>query len=157
MNRTLCGNLQGHFVTAAYLFLDLEAGRMRYAAAGHPPLFWWSASRRETREIAENGLMLGVFEGAAYAAVEQTVAAGDRFLLYTDGLVEAANEADEFFGKDRVRAVLADKTSAEPERCAGRLLDEVKHWAGHHRGRAPDDDLTLLVAAVSPQASFLRQ
>ena len=38
MNRTFCGNLQGQFVTAAYLFLDAAAGRIRYAVAGHPPM-----------------------------------------------------------------------------------------------------------------------
>jgi len=38
MNRVLCGNMQGQFVFAAYLFLDTENWLLRYAGAGHPPL-----------------------------------------------------------------------------------------------------------------------
>jgi phosphoserine phosphatase RsbU/P len=37
MNRVLWGKMQGQFVSAAYLFLDMENGSLRYSAAGHPP------------------------------------------------------------------------------------------------------------------------
>jgi phosphoserine phosphatase RsbU/P len=45
--------------------------------------------------IEENGLMLGVFSSAAYSATKQTLLKGDRLLLYTDGVTEAANGGEE--------------------------------------------------------------
>jgi phosphoserine phosphatase RsbU/P len=102
MNQILCGKLQAQFVSAAYLFLDFEARIFRYAAGGHPPLLWYRASESGVCSLEENGLLLGIMPRAAYTFAERPLASGDRFLLYTDGLVEAANEQDEFFGEDRV-------------------------------------------------------
>jgi len=59
MNEILCGKMQGQFVTAAYLFLDLETSQMRYAAAGHPPLLWWRDQSNQVESVEQNGLMLG--------------------------------------------------------------------------------------------------
>ena len=41
LNQTLCGKFQHHFVTAAYLFVDMLKGTLTYAGAGHPPLLLW--------------------------------------------------------------------------------------------------------------------
>ena len=67
MNATLLGQLGGQYVTAAYLFLDREAGLFRYGAAGHPPLLYWPRGS-EPREVEENGLPLGLMDIAQYAA-----------------------------------------------------------------------------------------
>ena len=58
MNRIVCGKMQGQFVSAAYLFLDLQDGSMRYAGAGHPPLPHCAGD--EIEFISENGLLLGL-------------------------------------------------------------------------------------------------
>ena len=81
MNRVLCGKMQGQFVSAAYLFLDMENGLLRYAGAGHPPLLQHTGDAIES--ISENGMPLGLFAHAAYAAVERPLLPGSRFLLYT--------------------------------------------------------------------------
>ncbi len=60
MNQTLCGKLQGQFVTAAYLFIDLEERRIRYGAAGHPPLLWFRKGDRTVEPVVKNGLVLGL-------------------------------------------------------------------------------------------------
>jgi len=66
----LCGKFEEHFVTAAYLFVDLEKGIWRYAAAGHPPLLLFSKKVGSAVELEENGLMLGLFPEAAYSYAE---------------------------------------------------------------------------------------
>jgi hypothetical protein len=81
LNGSLCGKFEERFVTAAYLFVDLERSRLRYSAAGHPPLLLASRAG-EVREIEENGLMLGMFPEAAYSTVEVGLSLGDRCLLY---------------------------------------------------------------------------
>ncbi|PYT99405.1 MAG: hypothetical protein DMG34_20555, partial [Acidobacteria bacterium] len=58
LNVALCGKFEEHFVTAAYLFVDLENGLLCYSAAGHPPLMLSSPTDGKVREIEENGLML---------------------------------------------------------------------------------------------------
>ncbi|HTQ97579.1 MAG TPA: SpoIIE family protein phosphatase, partial [Candidatus Acidoferrum sp.] len=61
LNHALCGKFTQNFVTAAYVYLDLEKNQMRYAGAGHPPLLLYRASSGKTERILENGLILGMF------------------------------------------------------------------------------------------------
>jgi len=146
LNRALCGKFEEHFVTAAYVFLDLERKVMRYAGAGHPPLMLaTSHSSVSVRQIEENGLMLGLFPEAAYSATEIPLRAGDRCLLYTDGVVEAMNSAREEFGKLRLEQILAQHAALTPDRFIATLLDEIARWSGQAGVQRQDDDITVLV------------
>jgi sigma-B regulation protein RsbU (phosphoserine phosphatase) len=141
MNETLAGRLGSQYVTAAYLFLDLEAGLMRYSAAGHPPLLRWPRGETRAQEIEENGLPLGMMEVAEYGQLEQALQAGDRFLLYTDGLVDATNKAGEFFTIERVKEAVAAGAGLEAERVADLILDRTRGWAD----ALAADDLTVVL------------
>jgi sigma-B regulation protein RsbU (phosphoserine phosphatase) len=88
LNRSLCGRFKHHFVTAAYVFVDMEKNYINYAGAGHPPLLLWRASAGSASEVLQNGLLLGFLTEAAYPAVEFPVEPGDKVVLYTDGIVE---------------------------------------------------------------------
>jgi phosphoserine phosphatase RsbU/P len=149
VNRALCGKFEEHFVTAAYVFIDLEQHVMRYAGAGHPPLMLASRSPSGVRQIEENGLMLGLFREAAYSAVELQLRPEDRCLLYTDGAFEATNAALEEFGKSRLQEFLQTHIDLPAERFTTAFLDEISRWAGHATGRSRDDDITLLVLDFS--------
>ena len=145
LNRSLCGKFEEHFVTAAYLFVDLERSRLRYSAAGHPPLMLASRGIGKVREIEENGLMLGMFPEAAYSTVEIGLSPGDRCLLYTDGLFEAKNAAQEEFGKARCKEFMETQRDIPAARFVKTLLDSVAGFSGYNSGRAQEDDITLLV------------
>ena len=144
MNRILCGKMQSQFVTAAYLFLDLQNGLMRYAAAGHPPLLCFEQALGATDSITENGLMLGLFPSAPYSVKEYKLRGQTRFLLYTDGILEASNGAEQFFGEERVREVLSDARNLSAEECAALLIQRVQQWTAHRQ----EDDLTVIVIDV---------
>jgi phosphoserine phosphatase RsbU/P len=146
MNKALCGHLAGQYVTAAYLFIDTCSRVIRYAAAGHPPML--RAARRDgsADELEENGLMLGFVEGTPYSEVEQPLRPDDRFLLYTDGLIEAANAADELFGLDRLKATLAAAAGLQPHAATDALLTTVDTWSG----QPPADDVTMLLVDWRP-------
>jgi len=148
LNRSLCGKFEDHFVTAAYLFVDLEKSLLRYSAAGHPPLMLASCSAGEVWEFEENGLMLGMFPEAAYSSVEIRVGPGDRCLLYTDGLFEAKNTAQEEFGKLRCKDFLEMQRDIPAAGFADALLKTVAGFSGHNAGRAQEDDITLLVLDI---------
>jgi sigma-B regulation protein RsbU (phosphoserine phosphatase) len=145
LNRSLCGKFEEHFVTAAYLFVDLENSLFRYSAAGHPPLMLASHAAGKVREIEENGLMLGMFPEATYAAVEIHVDPGDRCLLYTDGVFEAKNSAQEEFGKSRCKEFLETQRDITADGFASALLDRIAGFSGHSSTRAQENDITLLV------------
>jgi sigma-B regulation protein RsbU (phosphoserine phosphatase) len=146
LNRSLCGKFEEHFVTAAYVFVDLEKKVMGYAGAGHPPLMLATThSSSKVRQIEQNGLMLGLFPEAAYSATEIPLRTGDRCLLYTDGVVEAMNSAHEEFGKLRLEQVLAQHAALPADRFVIALFDEIARWSGHAGVQRQDDDITVLV------------
>ena len=148
LNNSLCGKFEAHFVTAGYLFIDSEKHLLRYAGAGHPPLLFGSfdgATQSTFREIEANGLMLGLFEGAKYSALEFSFRPGDRCLLYTDGVVEARNAAQEEFGPSRFRSFLENSSNVAAATLINTLLSELAHWSGTTgNGRTQEDDLTLI-------------
>jgi sigma-B regulation protein RsbU (phosphoserine phosphatase) len=145
MNETLRGQLGGQYVTAAYLFLDREAGVMRYSAAGHPPLLRWRPNEGQICELEENGLPLGLMDVAHYQQLEQPLQGGDRLLLYTDGLVDATNAAGAFFGVERVKATVAASAGLSTEAVADLILEKTRGWAD---GTAADDLTLVLVDCV---------
>src|ERR1700751_3804376 len=89
LNRSLCGKLKNHYVTAIYLFIDMEKKFIRYAGAGHPPLLLWRSSTGSASEVLKNGLLLGLFPEETYAVAEVRVEPGDKAVLYTDRILEA--------------------------------------------------------------------
>ena len=104
-----------------------------------------SRAAGKVREIEENGLMLGMFPEAAYSSVEICVGPGDRCLLYTDGVFEAKNAAQEEFGKSRCKEFLETQREIPAARFANTLLDSVAGFSGHNSARVQEDDITLLV------------
>lgn len=138
MNSVLCGNTQNQFVTAAYVYLDAVSGSLRYSAAAHPPMLLLRDGK--VVEIAENGLMLAAFTFATYATAVHPLEPGDRLVLYTDGLLEAANAQGEEFGSHRLGSLLRDSARLSAEQAADHIVSSLKAWAG-----AQNDDLTVLI------------
>jgi sigma-B regulation protein RsbU (phosphoserine phosphatase) len=145
LNEALCGKFEEHFVTAAYLYADLEANIIRYAGAGHPPLLFSSGSSGETQSIEQNGYFLGMFPEAAYLALELPLKPGDRYVLYTDGLTESKNAADEEFGLARCKQFLESHARLTASALADALLGKIARWSVRASGRLQEDDMTLIV------------
>jgi sigma-B regulation protein RsbU (phosphoserine phosphatase) len=91
-------------------------------------------------EIAENGLMLAAFTFATYATAVHPLEPGDRLVLYTDGLLEAANAQGEEFGPHRLGSLLRDSARLNAEQAADHIVSSLKAWA-----RSQNDDLTVLI------------
>ncbi|HEY6272224.1 MAG TPA: SpoIIE family protein phosphatase [Terriglobales bacterium] len=144
LNQALCGKFKGHYVTAAYTFVDTERKSISYAGAGHPPLLLRDGAAAEVREVTENGLMLGFFPDATYSAVEVAFRQGDWGVLYTDGISEMTDLSDEQFGGDRLKLFLENHQDLEANPFVDELLAELSRWSDRASGREPDDDVTLL-------------
>jgi phosphoserine phosphatase RsbU/P len=145
LNRALCGKFTDNFVTAAYLYLDLGKNLLRYAGAGHPPVLQWRDSTGKTAKVLENGIVLGLFDEAEYQALEFPLEPGDRYVLYTDGIPEAANPAQEMYGLDRFVHFMETNTSLNASQFTDAFLAELADWTGQSADQAQQDDITLLV------------
>jgi serine phosphatase RsbU (regulator of sigma subunit) len=145
LNRAINGKFERHFVTAAYLFVDMENGTLKYSGAGHPPLLQWQAKLGHANEFVENGLMLGPFANASYSAVSFPIEPGDRVVLFTDGIVETKNSSGREFGVERVRQILESKHDLRSGRFVDALLYGLSDWSEHAIGSSQSDDITLLV------------
>lgn len=145
MNAVLCGNTQDQFVTAAYVHLDSQTRELRYSAAGHPPMLLLRDGK--VLEIIENGLILAAFDFATFSNAVHPLEPGDRFLLYTDGLVEAANANGDFFGQEALSAVLRQTAELAPSAASDRIISAVQQWSA-----SQEDDLTVLICDYIPSA-----
>ncbi len=133
------------FVTVFAGLYSAQTQILTYASAGHPPPRL--IRRNEIRRLdATSGLPLGVTETSVYREESVRLLPGDHLVLYTDGITESTNAAHDFFGDERLDAVLR-----APASTAAALLEQVVDSVGTFRaGRAADDDETCLVAAVKP-------
>lgn len=138
MNQALLGNTQNHFVTAAYVYLDADSASLRYAAAAHPAMLLLRGG--EVIRVEENGLMLAAFPFATYTTAVLPLEDRDRLLLYTDGILEAANGKGDEFGHERLGSLLAESASLLPEAAADHILSAIQAWSS-----IQSDDLTLLI------------
>jgi len=144
LNQALCGKFQHHYVTAAYLFVDMQKRTLTYAGAGHPPLLLRDGTSNRVRDVVENGLFLGRFPFATYSSVELPFREGDRALLYTDGVAETANPAGVEFGTDCLKQFLAAEQSTSADHFAGQLLEELSRWSARGSAEDLDDDITMV-------------
>ncbi len=144
LNQTLCGKFQQHYVTAAYMYVDMTKHTLKYAGAGHPPLLLWNRSSASVRDVLENGLFLGKFKMATYSSVELPFAPGDWALLYTDGIPETTNPSEIEFGEARFRQFLAEEQSTSADQLADRLLQELSRWSAREPGDESTDDITMV-------------
>ena len=148
LNQSLCGKFRPHYVTVAYLFVDLEKNVVSYAGAGHPPVLFWRKREGMARELMENGLFLGPFAEATFSSIQVPLEAGDRWFLYTDGILEFKSPAGEEFGRDRLRQFIEANHTLSAERLLETLIGQLWRWGEQAPGTAQLDDITLIAMDI---------
>jgi sigma-B regulation protein RsbU (phosphoserine phosphatase) len=142
INRMLCGKFAGAFVSACCAFIDGTGRRLFYASAGHPaPLLRRRDGRIEA--LSEGGLLLAIDAGSEYVTAEVGMNPGDRLVFFSDGLVEARNDRDDFFGNERLERLLAVHAAAVPDHLIERVVVALRSWVGP--GASLQDDVTVVV------------
>jgi sigma-B regulation protein RsbU (phosphoserine phosphatase) len=131
-------NPRNMFVTMACL--DVRGGRVTCANAGHDTaLLVGKAGPRPV--FPSSGRVLGLFPDQRYVSETLEMAAGDTLLLYTDGVTEAADPGEGFFGEDRLHACFAAGAGETATDSVDQLLRHVRAFAA---GAAQSDDITIL-------------
>jgi sigma-B regulation protein RsbU (phosphoserine phosphatase) len=130
------------YATAFLGILEPATGRLRYTNAGHnPPLVLRAAGTAE--ELGSTGVPLGLLPQATYRAAETILGIGDILVLYTDGLVEAADPETNEYGLDRLREVCL---CGRAEACAALAEILARDLEAFARGVPFADDRTLVLA-----------
>ncbi len=143
LNAFLCSNLApGKFITLFYGVLDAERRTLTYESAGHCPALLLKKPGH-VEALRGEGAVLGVLPDWTYRDSVAPLSAGDRLLLYTDGVTEAENQAGEEFGEERLvqAAHLANGSAENTQR---KIMEEVSHFCGANFA----DDATLMVVTL---------
>jgi sigma-B regulation protein RsbU (phosphoserine phosphatase) len=143
LNAFVCGNVApGKFITFFYGILDGRKKTLTYENAGHCPGILVHAGG-QAELLSGQGGVLGVQPEWTYQDFTIRLASGDRLLLYTDGVSEAANKEAEEFGYQRIGAAAASARASAAD-CQRRVMEEVMKFCGGEFS----DDVTLIAAAV---------
>lgn len=146
MNRILAGIIENNFVTAGYLFIDLEEGKARYARGGHEPLLVQHGGNSWITEYLPAGRMLGTRSDIHCSAVEFAAGPGDRLVLYTDGVTELFNARREMFGRAAFGTALMNKRGMDQQSFIASMETELRTWAASRESF--NDDVTIVVVDI---------
>jgi serine phosphatase RsbU (regulator of sigma subunit) len=131
------------FVTAFIGVLDLRTGELSYCNAGHERPLVFAPGAAPTELAGARAPPICVVENCAYATQRRQLVAGEFLCLFTDGVTEAFNPAQEPYGRERLDSALR---AVRPDATAREILDTI--CSGVHAfaaGAEPSDDLTLMV------------
>ena len=128
------------YLTAFVARFDPSTGRLQWLNAGHPEP-WRLGTGAPTPLGASTGGPVGMFPRRKFEERETVLAAGERLVVFTDGVPEAQDAGGEFYGDERLAALLASSPPENAEATCARLADTIwKFQAGELA-----DDLTVMV------------
>jgi len=135
----------GMFVTVLYLIVDVGAGVISYASAGHPPIIAKRAGAAGIELLGQaTGIPLGIARETRYTMHSEPAGKGDMYFLYTDGVVEARNRKGEEFGIARLKRALSRKISG-PEAAVKGLMRRISDFS---KEVPRHDDLTAMAIRI---------
>jgi serine phosphatase RsbU (regulator of sigma subunit) len=134
----------GVFATLFFALFDMEHGKIDYVNAGHHYPFVVRPVG-DVEDLVEGGTVLGLLESCRYKQATLTVEAGDMLVFYSDGVTDRENNAAEAFGVERLKQAALGSRHDEARIALYTLLGDIQGWSA---GKAPDDDMTLVVTRV---------
>jgi sigma-B regulation protein RsbU (phosphoserine phosphatase) len=151
VNERILSHRRSAMTTAVVMGIDLAAGELTWANAGHLPILFYRDDAMGWRVLwqVEPGIISGIPLGARpeteYFTRRAPVQSGDRFLVVTDGVIDALGQDDVDFGFDRLRAILQDHRFESVEDVFRVAVDSVVKFANGHLDH---DDVTLAMVGV---------
>jgi serine phosphatase RsbU (regulator of sigma subunit) len=142
VNKLLCAKTPAHRFVTMFLFQLDAAGRGHFISAGHNSAYLFRAAAGEVEELPSGGIPLGMFPFAVYKPVPLELNPGDILVVYSDGLTEAENGAQEDFGEERLLALIRSTARQGAEALESKLLAELDQFT---QGAAQTDDITFLL------------
>ncbi|MGH8014983.1 MAG: GAF domain-containing SpoIIE family protein phosphatase, partial [Candidatus Zixiibacteriota bacterium] len=133
-----------NFVTFFYGVYDQTTKQLSYVNAGHHPPLYFSPDG-EPQELSEGGLVLGIFPERGYQTGTLPVKPNSLIFLYTDGVVEAENDFEEHFGRQRLIETILQYRVLPAENLSQKVLNALREFCG---GRELVDDVSLVILKI---------
>ncbi len=146
-NETSRQNKSGRYATMFFAEFDASERLLRYVNAGQNPPLLVVPGAESVAELTTGGPPVGLFEDATYDVGTVTVPDQGTVLIYTDGVVEARNPADEEFGLARLIDVCAG-THGDVAALVAAVMEAVRTWS---REREQGDDITLVALSAGDE------
>jgi len=132
----------GMFVTLFFGTLHEKERTLTYVNAGHNPPMVFRSRDGTIEELLPTGIILGAQENRHFDSATISIGTGDVVVMYTDGVTESINAAEELFGEERLKEIIRASAGLPAEVIVERILAGVRK----HTGDMPQfDDITLLV------------
>ena len=148
VNQELCrDNPHGMFVTLFLGLLDVRTGGLTFSNAGHPPPYHLRPTAEPSPLIGGRGKPLGIRETFSYTSATVRLGPREGLFLFTDGITEATDAADELFGETRLEAVLRPLSGASPRAIVDGVLEAVARFEG---ATPQSDDIATLALVMRP-------
>ena len=140
-------NPRSMFVTLQCLVFDLAQRTVSCASAGHHQLAILSPGRPPRLAFASTGRPAGLMPLNPIERETLPLQAGDTFVLFSDGVSEAMDVNDDFYGEERLLAALANSGGAPAEETVRQVLSDVRSFAA---GAKQSDDITVVAVRYAP-------
>jgi serine phosphatase RsbU (regulator of sigma subunit) len=147
LNQQLAGRFgDNRYASLLWADYNTHTGMLTYINAGHPsPIL--TRSTGEIERLDSGGLPIGMFANARYTATQLQMLPGTRLVIFTDGLTDAENAAEEEFGDERlVNCCRTLAPGIDANGVADRLMQAVAKWSG---GSEQFDDTTVVVLDIA--------
>jgi serine phosphatase RsbU (regulator of sigma subunit)/putative methionine-R-sulfoxide reductase with GAF domain len=155
VNRLLLEDARAEmFVTVFYAVIDLATGGMRYASGGHNPPMLCPGDGGPIVSLEAPGIVLGVIKDARIEDRSVQLQPGDTLALYTDGVTEAINAAEEQFGEERLSQIICGHPGQDLGQVRQALLDALEEFRA---GQPPFDDTTLVLVRREEARSKMQE
>ncbi len=148
LNTYLCKRLAevGMYTTFVAVLLDFSTGVMSMTGAAHPPVLQCSQNQKACRQWPSVVSFLGMMDPMPIACDSERAQlnSGDRILIYSDGMIEVEDAAQQVFGIDRLAESLAENSRLSGQPLNQAILDQTRSFAGD----GFKDDVLLMSVAV---------
>ncbi len=139
------------FISLIYGIIDLKRQTFTFARAGHNPLLHINTNDRSIEELRPNGLGIGLTKEKIFdnkiSEIELSITDGDLFLLYTDGITEALNEAHKFYSTDRLKKLINEHKFKTASTVTSIISEEISKFIGAAKQH---DDMTVMAIRFEP-------
>ena len=119
-----------------------ENGLFLYANAGHNPPILYSAQKDEINYLGTTGPLLGPAPNSKYHTDSINIQVGDILVIYSDGIVEAADVNFDFYEEKKLETIIRESKDLKPQEIVYKILDDVSKFSTNGKY---NDDKTLVI------------
>ena len=137
---------RGTFVSLIFGVVDLKSNIFRFSRAGHNPLLYFNSKNKKLHAYTPQGIGLGMAAGDVFLKniSEQSIdfRKDDFLIMFTDGVVEATNNVDSFYGDERLHKIIIRNNELSAEGLLGKILKDLNEFGENSNQH---DDMTMLI------------